>query len=185
MKKAFSLIVAVIILTTSLIGCGTDKAKDKTGNSQNVSTKEDNIKTFQKGSELKLDDLDIKIKNIKFTEDVLPDNTKGFYTHYPADKGKVFLEIDTDVKNNNKQKILVEKIGGINVDYDNGYKYDGWLIPEDSQTGFSYANIKSIDPLEKLGVRWVVNLPEEVEKSNKPLKITLTIGNEQYICNFR
>ena len=183
MKKIFSLIVAVIILTTSLVGCGTDKAK--TGNSQNVSMEEDNIETFQKGSDLKSDDLDIKIKDIKFTEDVLPDNTKGFYTHYPADKGKVFLEIDTDVKNNNKQKILVEKIGKINVNYNNGYKYDGWLIPEDSQTVFSYANIKSIDPLEKLGVRWVVDLPEEVGKSNKPLKITLTIGNKQYTCNFR
>lgn len=184
MKKIFSLIIIVASLSTLLVCCGNDTSKTETINNKKTSVKE-NIKTFEKGSELESDNLDVKIKYIKFTEDILPDNTKDFYTHYPADKGKVFLEIDTDVKNNNKQKILVEKIGRINVDYNNGYKYDGWLIPEDSQTGFSYASIESIDPLEKLGVRWVVNLPEEVEKSNKPLKITLTIGDEQYICNFR
>lgn len=193
MKKILS-IVFVLILTISLVSCGSDKnksnittdnSKDSVSVEKQEKTNTDNIKEFKKGSEFEINGLQIKIKNIKFTTDVLPDKTNGAYTHYPADEGKVFLEVDTDIKNTNKQEVLVENIGTIGLDYNNGYKYDGWLIPEDSQLGFSYANIKYIKPLETLGVRWVVDLPKEVKDINKPTKITLSIGNEIYVCNFR
>lgn len=153
-------------------------------NDEDTSTEKE-IKSFKKGSKITTDESEIKIKNIKFTTDVLPDKIEGFYNHYPADKDKVFLEVDTNVKNVQKQSELVEDLGSISLDYNNGYIYNGFLAPEDSQTGFSYANIKYIDPLETLGVKWLVELPKEVTKNKKPIKITLTINGQEYVCNFR
>lgn len=153
-------------------------------NDEDTSTKKE-IQSFKKGSKITTDESEIKIKNIEFTTDVLPDKVEGFYNHYQADEDKVFLEIDTDVKNTQKQSELVKDLGSISLDYNNGYTYNGFLAPEDSQIGFSYANIKYIDPLETLGVRWIVGLPREVMKNKNPIKITLTTDGQEYVCNFR
>ncbi|MBM7835728.1 M10 family metallopeptidase C-terminal domain-containing protein [Clostridium sardiniense] len=190
-KKIISVLISMLLLMSLVAGCSSSKKNSNDGNNaskseaNDESTVKENVKNFEKGSKLDVDGLKITVKNIKFTNDILPDKTEGVYNHFPADKDKVYLEIDTDIKNTNKQDQVVEKIGRIELDYDNGYEYKGWLIPEDSQTGFSYANIKSIKPLETMGIRWAVELPKEVEETKKPVKITLTIGDEKYVCKFR
>ncbi|MEG1309389.1 MAG: hypothetical protein RSD06_00755 [Bacilli bacterium] len=197
-KKIISLLISMLLLMSLVAGCNSSKKNSNDGNnsSKEETNKEDssksevnsvkeNIKNFEKSSKLDVDGLKITVKNIKFTSDILPDKVEGLYNHFLADKDKVYLEVDTDIKNTNKQDQVVENIGTIELDYDNGYEYKGWLIPEDSQTSFSYANITSIKPLETMGIRWAVELPKEVAETKKPVKITLTIGNEKYICKFR
>lgn len=142
--------------------------------------KEEDISPIQIGDIIKTDKVEITINNIEFSYDVLPDDTSGLYTHYPAESGNVYIHIDTDVKNLQKQNLNADEIMSVEADYNGGYTYRDNPIPEDSSTGFTYANITSIKPLESLGVRFLINCPQEVEGSDNPLSLVFTVDNQKF-----
>jgi len=140
----------------------------------------DEVSVVSIGDTIKDDRAEITINKIEFSYDVLPDNTSSFYTHYAAESGKVYIHIDTDVKNIQKQDLGCDELMSVKVDYNNGYEYDGFPVPEDSTTGFTYANIVGIAPLCTQGVRFLVDCPQEVEESQNPVKIIFTLSNKEY-----
>lgn len=146
---------------------------------------EETISAIQIGDVITTDTAEITIKNIEFSYDVLPDDTSNFYTHYPANTGNVYIHIDTDVKNIQKQNLGVEEIMDVVADYNDGYTYNGSPIPEDSTTGFTYANITSIKPLESLGVRFLIECPQEVEESDNSLNLTFQVNDKEYSYKMR
>lgn len=147
---------------------------------QNLDPQE-STQTFNIGDTLTTDECEITIKNIEFSYDILPDDTSGFYTHYAADSGKVYIHIDTDVKNLQKQQMRCDQIMEVSCDYNDGYMYSGQAVPEDSASGgFSYANIVSIDPLETLGVRFLIDCPDEVATSENSVILNFKINGQAF-----
>lgn len=140
----------------------------------------DKVSKINIGDTIKDDRAEITINKIEFSYDVLPDDTSSFYTHYAAESGKVYIHIDTDVKNIQKQDLSCDEIMAVKVDYNNGYEYEGFPVPEDSSTGFTYANIVSIAPLSTQGVRFLVDCPQEVADSQNPVKVIFTLSNTEY-----
>ncbi len=130
---------------------------------------------------------EIVVNKVELTYDVLPDDTSGFYTHYAADPGNVYIHLDLDVKNLGKQNLKCDDILAAKADYNGGYTYSGFAVPEDSVTGFTYANITSIKPLETLGVHILFKCPQEVEESENALFITIEPKHSQdsYILTIR
>lgn len=129
------------------------------------------------GDTITTDTMEFTINKAELTYDVLPDNASSFYTHYEADAGNVYLHIDADVKNLAKQNLSCDSIASVVADYNNGYTYSGFTVPEDSTTGFTYANITNIKPLETLGVHFLFKCPQEVEESSNPLFVTIKPAN--------
>ncbi len=140
----------------------------------------DKVSEVSIGDTIKDDRAEITINKIEFSYDVLPDDTSSFYTHYAAESGNVYIHIDTDVKNIQKQDLACDELMSVKVDYNNGYEYTGFPVPEDSSTGFTYANIVSIAPLSTQGVRFLVECPQEVEESQNSVKVTFTLSNKEY-----
>ncbi|QIB68618.1 DUF4352 domain-containing protein [Aminipila butyrica] len=136
------------------------------------------IPTVSIGEVISDDRAEVTINKIEFSYDVLPDNTNSFYTHYPAESGKVYIHVDTDVKNIQKQELNCDEVMSVKIDYDNGYKYTAFSVPEDSSTGFGYST--SIAPLTSLGVHFMAECPQEVEESQKPVKVIFLLGNDEY-----
>ncbi len=131
--------------------------------------------------------VEITINKVELVYDVLPDDVSGFYSHYEADQGNVYLHIDADVKNMGKQNLACDEILKATADYNNGYTYSGFPVAEDSNTGFTYANITSINPLETLGVHYLFKCPQEVEESSNPLFIIIepSLSKDSYILTVR
>lgn len=92
----------------------------------------------------------------------------------------MYIHIDTDVKNLQKQNLDCDKIMSVTADYNNGFIYKSQTAPEDNSTGFTYANITSIDPLETLGVRFLINCPEEVKASENSLFLNFAVDKKEY-----
>ncbi|EJU21174.1 putative lipoprotein [Peptoanaerobacter stomatis] len=194
MKKLLSLLCSAVIMF-SFTACGNTSEKKE----ENQSSKENVVSTDEKkpeeqqkeekkievGQTITSSSAEITIKKIEFSYDVLPDDVSGFYTHYPAEKGHVYIHVDTDVKNIQKQQLEADDILTVTADYNNGYQYSGDPIPEDSSTGFTYANITSIDPLSTLGVRYLIDCPQEVEESQNPVILKFMIDNEEYVYKMR
>ena len=150
-------------------------------------------KAVQKGTPIAIgevittDTMEIKINKAELSYDVLPDDTSGFYTHYEADAGNVYLHLDVDVKNLGKQNLPCDEIMDVTADYNGGFTYSGQAIPEDGTTGFTYANITTINPLESIGDHFLFQCPQEVEETQNPLFITLEPSGteDSYVLTIR
>lgn len=139
------------------------------------------------GDVITTDNMEITINKVELTYDVLPDDTSGFYTHYEAEPGNVYLHLDLDIKNLGKQNLPCDSILSATADYNSGYTYMGSAVPEDSTTGFTYANITSIKPLQTLGVHYIFECPQEVDENENPLLITIEPQNtnSSYVLTIR
>lgn len=137
------------------------------------------IKDIGIGDTITTDRMEITIKKIELSYDVLPKDTSGFYTHYPADSGKVYIHIDTDVKNLQKQNLACDDIMEVEAEYNNGFNYTSMTVPEDG-SGFTYANITSIIPLDTMGVRFLIDCPQELEESDNPLSLIFKVDNQEF-----
>lgn len=114
------------------------------------------------------------LNRVELSYDVVPDNPPSYYSHYPASTGQVYIYLNATVKNTQKQSLPCDEIYSVEVDYDSGYKYRGFNIANDYDGDFTYANINSVEPLQSLGVHCLVDCPEEVETSEKPLSLTIS-----------
>jgi hypothetical protein len=193
--KRISILILTITIIFSLVSCGNNSAKtnseqagEKTSQldtkKKEEKTKEE-VKTIAAGSTINGKSADITVNKIEFSYDVLPDKTDGFYNHYPAEKGKVYINIDVDVKNTQKQDLRCDNVMKVEADYNGGYKYNSQAIVEDKNLGFTYANITSITPLETKGMKFIINCPEEVEKTTNTLILTFYIDGEKYNYTMR
>ena len=181
MKKTI-LVILFMLLLLSLVACnsGGGGTVEPSNDGGNVNQQENIVQSVNAGDKIITDYMEIKINSVELTYDVLPDDTSGFYTHYAADAGKVYISVDASVTNKAKQNLACDEIGKIVADYNNGYTYRGFVVVKDSNTGFTYANITSIDPLETKGIKWLIECPEEVETSSNPLFLEFTINSGKY-----
>lgn len=162
-----------------------EEAEVSESDTKETASVDESIGTIQIGDVITTDRVEITIKNIEFSYDVLPDDTSSMYTHYPANQGQVYIHIDTDVKNLQKQNLNADDIMTVEADYNNGYNYSAFPIPEDPTTGFTYANIVVINPLETRGVRFLIDCPQEVEESENPLSLIFAVDKEQFKYTIR
>ena len=198
MKKK---ILMLLLASAVLVACGSkgEKKEDNTNfevkqeatksnteikkNEEKKETKQ--TKEIQIGDKVVVKDkFEITFNKIEFSKNVLPKNQPDFYTHYPAKEGKVYIYIDTDVKNLQKQNLSTIKVADFTADYNNGYTYTFFSVPQDEMQGFSITE-KQINPLETMGVAFLSDCPEEVETSTNPLIIKFTIDNIDYIYKMK
>lgn len=135
----------------------------------------ESILAIQIGETVETKNYEFTLKKVELSYDVLPDQKSSYYTHYAADAGKVYIYVDVDIKNTGKQNLQCDDIYSVKADYNDGYTYDGFAIVDDSDMGFTYANISSVTPLETLGVPTLIDCPEEVETTDNPLYIIITM----------
>lgn len=139
------------------------------------------------GDTITTDTMELTINKAELTYDVLPDDTSGYYTHYEADAGNVFIHLDMDIKNLGKQNLSCDDILYVTADYNGGYTYTGFGVPEDGKNGFTYSNLTSINPLETLGMHYLLKCPQEVEETDHPLFIIMEPANSEgsYVLTIR
>ena len=133
------------------------------------------------GQEIKAEDVaSFKLVNTEYTTDVLPSKTSGYYTHYPIDDpaNDVYFVVYCDLTNISTSNINADDMISIRAIFDGKYEYKANMALEEKDgTGFDYANITSISPLEtRKGVFMF-----EVPKSVKDMSVELSIyfyGNE-------
>ncbi len=147
--KKSNLIIGCIIFAIFAIGSTrpTNKIKNK---------------TIKIGETIKTSKAEITIKKIKFSYDVLP-----------VDDGEVYILIDTDVKNTQKQQIVPEKLMTVTADF-----YDDYIY-----SSIDSAEKISIDPLKTIDVRYLIPIPSDIEKYDCPLIVTFNIDGEIYEYN--
>lgn len=157
----------------------TESTEEDTTVEEETSEKVPKAKKLSKGKKIVVNNFEFTLKKVELSYDVKPSNPPKYYSHYPADDGQVYIYINAKVKNLNKQKVSCDEIYSVVADYNDGYTYTGFNIVTDTDGDFTYANITSIDPLQTLEINYLIDCPEEVETSNKPLLLTFNFGDDQ------
>ncbi len=181
-KGCLIAILSIILIPVLLVCIGiiTFRNFTKTTTVKVEDKKEPEVKTLEIENTINSKSYDITIKKIEFTYDVMPDKKNIIYSHYAAEKGNVYIDIAADVKNTQKQNLKCDQIMNVEANYNNGYKYKSQAIVEDQTTGFTYANIIDIKPLETQGMRFIIQCPQEVETDTNSLNLTFDIEGEQF-----
>ena len=121
-----------------------------------------------------------KLLSTKYTADVLPPNTSGYYTHYPVDDptNDIYLVVYCDLTNDSSAAIRSDKMMSMKVIFDGKYEYSSNMVLEEKDgTGFDYSNITNINPLETRKAVFMFEVPKKVQEMNYELSIYF-YGNE-------
>ncbi len=138
------------------------------------------------GDTIKTEYFEYKIENVEFTYEVLPPNTSGVYTSYPAEQGKVYLHMKGKLKNLMKRDIRIDETFTPVAIYGDGYVYNGFVIVEDDNSFDWGSSYSAGAPLETSGVRILVEMPSEVENTNENVILSLkTTDGGTYQLNYR
>lgn len=131
--------------------------------------------------EITVDDVaSFELLGTNYTADVLPPNTSGFYTHYPIDdpSNNVYFVVYCNLTNYSSSAIGADDMISIKAVFDGKYEYTANMVLEAKDgTGFDYASITSIDPLETRKGVFMFDIPKKVQDMNCELSIYF-YGNE-------
>lgn len=137
------------------------------------------------GQEIKVEDVaSFELLSIKYTADVLPPNTSGFYTHYAVDdpSNDVYYVVYCNLTNDSASDIMSDDMISIRAIFDDKYEYTPIMALEEKDgTGFDYANITSISPMETRKAVFMFEVPKKTQEMSGKLSIYF-YGNE-YICD--
>ena len=131
--------------------------------------------------EITVDDVaSFELLGTNYTADVLPPNTSGFYTHYSIDDptNNVYFVVSCNLTNYSSSAIGADDMISMKAVFDGKYEYTANMVLEEKDgTGFDYASITSIDPLETRKGVFMFDIPKKVQDMNCELSIYF-YGNE-------
>lgn len=137
-----------------------------------------NAVTIVPGQTIVTPNYEFTLNNVELTYELKPINTSSAYTSYPADAGKVYIHIDGYYYNTSKRDVCIRDLFVPTADYDNGYTYNGFAIVDDGDNSFDWvASYVICTPLETCHYHGLIECPEAVDASDKPLYVTFTLAD--------
>ena len=126
---------------------------------------------------------EVTVKRCEFTNKVMPDNPRSYYSYYQAEEGKTNFVVVADVKNLMKESKELRDLVKVTLLYDEGeYNYSTYGVMDRKGDLDSLAYL---DPLNPGKIKFRVEVPESVENDGKPIKVQFMIGNKKFIYKYR
>lgn len=145
-----------------------------------VGNVERNATALKKGDVIEVEDFaTLTFKGIAYTDDLLPSNTNGVYSHYEVDNNdNTYLVVKYDIENLQSSAKKVDTFLGVKAVYMGKYTYTGFVVVEDSdKKGFS--SYESIDPLTKRSCYCLIEVPKSV--STEEVELDISFNSQDYI----
>jgi len=130
---------------------------------------------------------EFELVSVDFSKKVLPPNPSAFYSYYEVkENGNTYL----DVKFRAKSLLTIGKdadeLIGVRVFFDGVYDYTGFsIIEKDGGGNLGSAFIERIDPLMTVVLHELVEVPDEVNTSGKPISVIITAEGRTYEYQMR
>ena len=159
---------------------------DAVENSTETASAKPTVQSLDIGDTVTTDDYEMTLVSVGFSYDVLPSDTSGYYRHFPADSGKVYINVVADVKNTMKRDITLSELYSCAGIYDGDYTYSGFTAVDDGDGSFLEFNSDvAAVPLATCKVHSLIECPAEVDESDKPVTVQFKIGSEKYEYKLR
>lgn len=131
-----------------------------------------NAKALQVGETVEIADFaTFTFKGISYTDDVVPSNTSGAYTHYPVENAdNTYLVVDFELTNYTATARLCDEFFGIKATYEDKYTYSGDMIVE-KPNGTGFSSFEGLAPLVKRHALYLIEVPKTVAANEVSLTI--------------
>lgn len=117
-------------------------------------------------------------KSVKFTDDLMPSNTSGYYRHYPVDNASnTYLAVRFDITNNQTTARDCEEFVNVTATFMDKYTYTGFVVVEDTD-GKGFSSYEDIDPLSTRKFYCLIEVPKTVAESN--YELIIAFAGEEY-----
>ncbi len=134
---------------------------------------------INKEEKVKSNMVEMKLRKISFTNDIIPEYKIGTYVHYPSEDGRIYLEIKTKMKNLLNEDLACEDIATVTLKTESGESYIAFVVPETAARGISDDPSYPIQSKKTLGVRYVIDCPVELENSTDGMKLYFEFSDEE------
>ena len=114
----------------------------------------------------------------QITSEVKPPQASGVYSYYPADSGKVYVDLCISYKNLSTSAVSVKDITNASLLYEGAYKYTGFECAEEDNRG-DFGSYVDFDPLTTEYMHLLVEVPEIVQTEGS-VEMLFTIEGVQY-----
>lgn len=144
---------------------------------------EETVTPLKKGETVTIEKFaDITVSGSKIAKKIEPSNPGTFYTYYESKEAdSTYFALTIKAKNLNTEGIGADEIAEVNLKFDNQYDYRTFsTIEKGGGEDFTYTNITTIDPLKSGTLLYIVEIPNEVAKSDKPLKAEIKIQDQLF-----
>ena len=116
---------------------------------------------------------------IEYTDDLLPPNTSGAYTHYPIDNNSnTYLVAKFDITNYMSDEKDCDTFVGIRALYMEKYTYTGFVVVED-EDGKGFGKYEDIAPLSTRHFYYLIEVPKTVTENE--VVLTFSFNGKEYI----
>ena len=138
------------------------------------------------GETISTDSFDFTVNNVELTYELKPRNTSSVYVSYPAEDGKVYIHIDAEYLNKSKRDICIRDLPVPHADYNDGYRYDGFVVVDDGDDRFDWVSSYVVaEPLATCHYHGLIECPVVVDETGDPLYITIELGGTTYRYDIR
>lgn len=115
---------------------------------------------------------------IEYTNDLLPSNTSGAYSHYEIDNASnTYLVVKFDVTNYMSSDRDCESFVGIKALYLDKYTYTGFVVVEDDD-GKGFSSYEDISPLSTRHFYYLIEVPKTVIEND--VTLTISFNGKEY-----
>ncbi len=138
---------------------------------------EKKIAEIKAGETVVAKDYEFTLDKVELTYEVLPSNTSSVYSSYPADSGKVYVDVVVNLKNTMKRDIRIDETFTVSATYADGYEYSGFVVADDDNRFDWVGSYVAAKPLETRKMHGIIECPVEVDESTEPLSVLITLAD--------
>ena len=137
-------------------------------------------KALSVGDTVTVEDFELTINDISFTDTLYPPRPNGYYHYFEAPNGKTLLVVSCSAKNLKGSDLKYTSIAGVNCVYDGKYNYSSYIVMEEDggEDLSQYVSAYGIAPLDSNNFYYVIEVPQEVQTVTS--EITFLIGTTYY-----
>lgn len=148
---------------------------------------EERLKTIEAGDVFETTHWSIKLVQAKLTSKILPNSLSGYYNYYYQSDGRIYADLKFIIKNTGVSIRSIESIlDTVSVSYGSQYNYTSYALFTSSGNDVDKVyDWDGLDALNSTTLHVAVGLPEEVLKSNEPVKATIIMEGVEKIINIR
>ncbi|MBQ4054897.1 MAG: hypothetical protein IJD17_04220 [Clostridia bacterium] len=115
---------------------------------------------------------------IEYTDDLMPSNTSGYYTHYPVDDpANTYLVVRFDITNYQTSDRECDTFLGVKAVYMDKYTYVGNVVVED-EDGAGFSGYEDIAPLTTRHFCYLIKVPKTVTENT--VALTISFNGQEY-----
>ncbi len=120
---------------------------------------------------------------IEYTDDLLPSNTEGMYTHYSVDDpAATYLVVRFDITSQRESAHSCDSFVHIDALYSGQYRYSGFVVVED-EDGKGFSGYTDISPLTTRHFYYLFKVPK-TEIENR-VDLTIVFNNQEYAYTYQ